>query len=324
MLAALRLDGGVVWRAVLISLLGELGDKTFYLILALAAWCPWQGLRSGAHAPAERCLIFAGASAAFNVRAVLLSSAQDFMKWGCWPDAAACIVLALLGVKAALERRRACEPDLNPFLLPKEPSCNGSSAGLHDEPTWNKSAFSAWIPSAGEASEKNPFPAESPQDASVGEPAQWNSAAFGGACHSPSEGEVQQSTYGATPPRSQPAVGMVDGRMAGVILAFPAAFAMVFIMESDDKSEAALLTASSGGADLVIGAILGFLPAALLATLAGHMLERQLDRQHTLLLVIFVFLSLSLVSLSQALLHLGALHPPAARDGTRAVRGGHG
>jgi len=302
---ALRLDGGVLWRAVLVSLLGELGDKTFYLIVALAAWCPWQGLRSGGHAPAECCLVFAGASAAFNVRAVLLASAQDSLQWGCWPAALASAALALMGAKAVVERRRACDADLNPFLVPKEPSVECPEAG-HGT-SWNKSAFCSAPRTVAATAESNPFPAESSQDATAGE-AQWNSTAFGLPRTSPEAG-APAASYGAAAslrPLS-PHTATVEDRWASLMLAFPVAFALAFLVESGDKSEAALLQESGGGANMAIGAILGFLPAALLATLAGHVLERQLERQTALLLVAFLFLSLGLVSLTQALLHLGVL-----------------
>jgi len=304
----------VIGRSALISLLGELGDKTFYVTTTLSMWCPWGGLRDGQHALAERCLLGGGAFVAFALRAMVLAFFGNVDE-GCWPAAFACVLLGALGIKALFDQHRASEAENSQMSKP---------SSLIEESPWNKAAFSAltWTANAGPANNNDSTCTE----AGLNSAQCWNTAAFHGAL--PSKQGVTNQTSGVTavaygsveaatlPAGGQTSKGNIGGSsdkdLISTLIAFPVAFLLNLVMESDDKSEAALLKASHGSnPGIVIGATIGFLPAVVMAVTLGHILERQMQRQQALFFVVFLLLSLSMISMSQAILRLNALQPAA-------------
>lgn len=303
----------VLGRSALISFLGELGDKTFYVTTTLSIWCPWRGLRDGQHSLAERCLIGGGSFVAFSLRAMIIGGFGNADE-GCWPAAVACVMLVALGIKAMFDKRRVGEADSRPML---------KSTGHAEESPWNKAAFSLpWTANVGPANNG----ASTCPESGVNGAQRWNTAAFHGAL--PSKQEATNLTSGeaavaygsveaATLPTGQTSKSSIGGSsdeedLISTFIAFPVSFLLNLAMESDDKSEAALLKASHGSnPGIMIGAILGFLPAVVMAVALGHILERQMKREQALFLVAFLLLSLSLISMSQAMLRLNALQPAA-------------
>mmetsp|Transcript_28377 Transcript_28377/g.90308 ORF Transcript_28377/g.90308 Transcript_28377/m.90308 type:complete len:328 (+) Transcript_28377:64-1047(+) len=311
-------DGGSLWRCLLISLFGELGDKTFWITAIIAAWCPWQGIRKGDQALGERCLVLAGATVALAVRAILIGSLTDPKILACWYDAFACGILALLGAKAAAERSYMAEGAPQQEEAAKAAPAGAGAEAAAAEPEWNKSAFSnaAAPPAPAPPKDPNPFAAEA-AEAAPPAAVEWNKSAFAFCPSTLAESEPEKANYGtlaAPPPRSADGVlsKRISDTLASQILAFPAALVAVFLVEADDKSEAALLLSGRRGSEMVIGAIIGFLPSVMLAVFFGFLLERQLGARQALLPVTFLLLALSLVSLSQALLQLRVLQPVKA------------
>mmetsp|Transcript_4825 Transcript_4825/g.13404 ORF Transcript_4825/g.13404 Transcript_4825/m.13404 type:complete len:284 (+) Transcript_4825:97-948(+) len=95
--------------------------------------------------------------------------------------------------------------------------------------------------------------------------------------------------------------------MCSAILGFFVAAVCVFVAESEDKSWYALVEGGRQGSDLLLGAALGFVPAVMFAVLMGSIMWWQLEPGMIRLVAIIAFSSLSIVSFSQALLHMALL-----------------
>lgn len=98
----------------------------------------------------------------------------------------------------------------------------------------------------------------------------------------------------------------ISDNLVSYILAFLISCSVVFCLEAEDKSEAAFVLPGRRpeGPTIAFGFLLGLVPALLIAVLLGFVLERQLSDQRLTFAVTGIFMALSLVSLSQALLHL--------------------
>mmetsp|Transcript_58810 Transcript_58810/g.136874 ORF Transcript_58810/g.136874 Transcript_58810/m.136874 type:complete len:315 (+) Transcript_58810:70-1014(+) len=302
----MRVDqqASVLGKAVAIGLLGELADKTFFVTLFLGIWCPWQGIREGKVAFGERCLVFVGAAVALVVRLIVLNSAPVVQMVSSWFDVASCAALAILGIRATLQRRFLSESgEKQPTVVSATPDNSGGT-------TWNQAAFS-WLPTM----PKNPFSMSEGADDTVPSDAEWNKSAF------PSVAKpVEQEglAYGTMSPPPSSASGVFSERIsdstASTLIAGPLACALVFIVEADDKSETALNDFGKTGLQTVLGSIIGFLLALFVAVFLGAFAEWNLSRRQAFVPVIFGMLSLSLVSLSQALLHLPGLRSWSPTD----------
>mmetsp|Transcript_20642 Transcript_20642/g.59810 ORF Transcript_20642/g.59810 Transcript_20642/m.59810 type:complete len:357 (-) Transcript_20642:73-1143(-) len=301
-------NGGELWRSLLISLFGELADKTFIVAVILTAWCPWQGLRSGVAATLERALVFAGILVAFIIRSFLLAYLKSPRFWTGWFDLATAVVFLLLGIRVLQQRRQASEGEA--ILAKSGPLEDGTTAEDAEQFTWNKVAFARRTTEAVET-ESPPFDAE--LHAAAAEPL-WNTSAFAGLSLAGSSPD--RAGYGTMGPPPRSADGMFSHRMSddmvSRILAMPLALVLTFLAEADDKSEEALALAGRHGFDVALGAILGFVPSVLLALCVGYLVERQLNQRQAHLLILFAFMAMSLGSLGQCLLSLRILWPAEA------------
>mmetsp|Transcript_101685 Transcript_101685/g.283080 ORF Transcript_101685/g.283080 Transcript_101685/m.283080 type:complete len:326 (-) Transcript_101685:123-1100(-) len=303
-------------RSIAIGLLGELGDKAFFVTLILAAWCPWQGIREGQDAFGERCLVCVGASLGLVARLIAQYYLPDLTAAACWFDMAACVALGILGLRAVIERRMLPE---SLEMLPTPAKEDGATIEGSADTPWNKTAFS-WLPSM-PGLPRNPFAAE---DASVPTETMWNKSAFPSftARGAPpaAEAEDQQASsqpasYGTMVKPPWSANGLLSERMSdslvSKILAVPVTFTLVFITQADGKGEETQFAFGKSGTHVILGSILGVVIAMMLAVLFGGFLEINLNRRQALVPVIFTLFSISLVGLSQALLHLPKLQPLA-------------
>uniref|UniRef100_A0A7S1QRU6 GDT1 family protein n=1 Tax=Alexandrium catenella TaxID=2925 RepID=A0A7S1QRU6_ALECA len=299
-------DGVSLWRSCLRSFLGELGDKTFFLAVVFAAWCPWDGIRSGDDRFLQLCLVFSGSFLALALHSLLVLTVVDLGtngRWTCTYEVLSFVVLAMLGMKAKLElgradanaRRTPTKSNTNPFQAddPEEDSYARSKGGATDSNTWNKQAFGAL------------------------------SAPF--ASLQPREQEEPHSAYGSMPPPTS-ADGVfsdrISDRLVSHTLAFIAPLVLIFLTEGEDKSQDVLgphPSRSPQGSDIIVGTVLGFMPSVALAVLAGFVLERSLSDQRMLFFVTCVFFGLALVAVSQALLHTGAASPALPASAQQAL-----
>lgn len=289
------LHGAVFGRSFLRAMLGELGDKTFFLVVMLAAWCPWEGVRSDGRT-FQQCLVFLGSTIALAVRIILLATLDDpnFHSWAF--EVLACVLLLLMGLKAWIGIRTAAN------TLEEASAKKGHQAGDPEavkqsiktestEPQWN-----------------NPFGTTEPIDDSspaAEEGPTWNKEAFPFA-----PATTQQSTYGGV--KEMTADGVLSNKLSDKflsgILSFMCSCVLIFVAEADDKSESILVKAGRRGFDTALGAILGILPTIALAVLIGSIIERQLSAWHILSGVMATTFALTLISLSQALQHISVLN----------------
>jgi len=275
--------GAMLWHACLRSFLGELGDKTFFLTVILAVWCPWDGIRGGSEHSFQLAMVFAGSLAALLLRVALASAGLGALPTrdnAC--EATACIVLTILGLKAKIELDRA-----------------------------DAKAAKA-------LGERSPLKGGGAETEAADEPVKWNTAAFASAPPAPKWPEPP--AYGTLQPAS-PADGILSeplgDKLVSHVLAFVAPLALGFALEAEDKSSGALAAIHRGGSpSLALGAALGLVPAVAAAVGLGYVAGRQMSDQRLLFLAVVGLLALSLVSLSQALAHLGAANfqPSAARE----------
>jgi len=323
----MQLDGATFWHAYLRSLLSELGDKTFFLTIVLAAWCPWEGIRGSGDRLLQLCLVFAGAFLALALHAVQFLTAEPSAsgRWTCTCEVLTCLFLFVLGAKAKLELGRVDANgqqssgqqavSANPFKEPLPPGTMPAGG------KWNERAFGALTAPLASSTECEERPAAVYGPcACIPTGGKWNEKAFG-ALMAPwvvsMEREEQPSAvYGSFSPPMTSAHGVfserISDKLVSHILAFVATLTLVFMAEAEDKSQDAFGTLpakTSPDTDVIAGAVLGFLPATALAVFLGFILERQLSDQRMLFFVTCVLLGLSLVAFSQALVHTGAATP---------------
>mmetsp|Transcript_19997 Transcript_19997/g.42702 ORF Transcript_19997/g.42702 Transcript_19997/m.42702 type:complete len:328 (-) Transcript_19997:68-1051(-) len=303
----MRFDGVTLWRSCLRGFLGELGDKTFFLTVIFAAWCPWGGLRSGSDRSFQLFLVFGGATVALASRVAFPAhdAAVEPPLRSAF-DGVVAVALLLLATKARVELNHA-----------------EVSAKRRHGLLWS-------TPQGGGASSRNPFE-ESAEEIKASHVCDWNPQAFArpaepspAAPPLPEEAAVGKAqatvaAYGAMllPPTS--ADGVFSERISddhvSSVLAFLAPLVLNFLAEAEDKSRDALLPPQfdpSAGCAL-LGAALGLAVAVMLAVFVGYILECQLSDRRALFSVASALLVLSLISISQALLHLSAARPLALR-----------
>lgn len=277
------LNGGFFWHSVLRCFFGELGDKTFFITLAFAAWCPWVGVRDSSSITISEVLVFLGALCAFYIRIIVLEVGVKYAGWLTTEVLFASTVLLLaLAAKARMDL---------------------GSIGAEE-----KAQFDSGAPDAVESSRSGPA---GHQDTTQAPPQRWAISSYGGL------GSMANPI-----PEHANLIDGATARYAGaaptaghLVFAFVVPLVTVFLAEAWDRSEGAVLMASHLGADAALSAMLGCLAAVLLAITAGFLVQRTLSDQQLLFAAVLCFSALSLVSLSQALLSLGGLSEPGPVNG---------
>jgi len=280
-------DGVVFSGFCLRTCLAELGSKAFFVTVLFAAWCPWEGVRSHGGRHLQIGLVFAGAYIAFAVRVLTTEVAKDPECWSSVFDVASCISFLILGLKV---RSELSVVDAREQRLLKKATKNAKDASLPGDssaddlekpkPQWNAAAFSGALPASSGAS--------TPQ--------------YGGAITQYGAGFVPADGLLSTPP---------SDRLVSAVLAFLLPLLLVFMAQADDKSSSVLISAGKDlhRLDETSGALLGFLLATGFAAVVGLFMERTLSDHRLLFAASMLLFSLSLVSLSQALLYISAARP---------------
>lgn len=121
----------------------------------------------------------------------------------------------------------------------------------------------------------------------------WNKTAF------------MSSDYGSIAPPVSADGALAErpsDRRVSEVLALIISLIVVFFLEVGDKSQWVILAGNHVGGPLIIAGMLGFLPAMVLATVLGIMLERQFATRLTAMLACFGLCALFLITLSDTYL----------------------
>jgi len=269
------------------SFFSELGDKTFFLTAMFAAWCPLVGVRSGTDRLFQQFLVFIGAFCALMLRSLApvpsQTSTREFSLF--LTEGFACTVLLILGAKASIELNQS----------DSKQGCHGFGALTTGNPYWVE----------------DPRPDEQHKH----EHFEWNREAFNTFRPAPGPDHIVYNTLAPAPALVPPFKQEVTDNMVAVRLALAilVPLAVEFIAESDDKSQGALPQDLRDQPYVMLSSILGFFPAVFIAVILGMSLERQLSDQRMLFVVTFTMFALSLVTVSQAFLHLGVANLDAPK-----------
>mmetsp|Transcript_45632 Transcript_45632/g.130224 ORF Transcript_45632/g.130224 Transcript_45632/m.130224 type:complete len:254 (-) Transcript_45632:37-798(-) len=100
---------GTFFHFWILTVLADLGDKTFFIVATFSAWCPVCGIRehSAGLLALEYFLVFVGSSIALVMRTVLLSFGVNPFAWDGFCEVAATIILFLLAIKATYDWRQS-------------------------------------------------------------------------------------------------------------------------------------------------------------------------------------------------------------------------
>jgi len=266
-------------RGLLRTLFGELGDKTFFGALVLTAWCPWEGPRDIDFNPQHRIVTFLSTWIALSAHSVLSASIRS-SDWASWSDRGNSILETIGGIAFALLSFRAYLGVTRPSLYatPSPPPEAEPLLSAKPDIMYNQDAFVYSMPSR-----------------------------FGG---SDADDGGESADAGGDKPRS---VG-AEGGACTLIIGILAASCCAFVGEAEDKSWYALVDGGRQGTDLVFGAIVGFIPGVWLAVFLGYVMWSQLDAYTVRVVAMLAFAALSMISFSQALLHLDAVDIGLLKD----------
>mmetsp|Transcript_94587 Transcript_94587/g.305373 ORF Transcript_94587/g.305373 Transcript_94587/m.305373 type:complete len:255 (-) Transcript_94587:108-872(-) len=122
-MVAMEFALGTFFHFWLLTVLADLGDKTFMLIAVFATWCPICGIRdnSAGLAALEYLLLFLGSSGALVLRTILLAVGVNPFAWDGFCEVAATVILLVIGLRATYEWQRAvasplgCDPAVGPL-----------------------------------------------------------------------------------------------------------------------------------------------------------------------------------------------------------------
>jgi len=310
----LTAPGGDFGQAFFLSFLSVSFDKSFFLIAALAAWDPLEGLRDYVGASLDRVVVLVAALAALTLRIFVVSAGPDPAEWGAivWELISFVLALALavrvkmdlakldsatemalLAKKQALSSSLPSESGDGPWATD---TLKGPAAKQQDGP-WLSDAFrQPWI--------SNPFSQEVGDDSAT----RSSSNAEGGG--GPAE---SSTTYGST--ESKPALASEDKRrqIVRLIVNFALTLFFVFVMGAEDKMDQELQQVKGSGLHFTMGAVLGALFAVMLAVFIGFAMERQVQPARLLFTIAVLFFALGMVCLSQGLTHLSYFSSAAPR-----------
>lgn len=128
-------SGAVFGKTIARAALGELGDKTFYLIVGLMLWEPMRGIFAGRSLWPRFC-VFCGAYGALLTRIILIAFNITFMdeSWGFLFDFIAAFVLLVLNIVSVRDLRREgtfdkTSSEEDPLSQPKTEGEDAAAAG---------------------------------------------------------------------------------------------------------------------------------------------------------------------------------------------------
>jgi len=300
----------IFWRFALRCFVGELGDKTFFVVVLLTAWvATWDGIRdSGREQRQHQLMVLVGALAGLLLHVILVSFSAVSVGGSSIFNFIGVALLIVMGIILHLK-------------LHKEKASGKYIADERDvrkeKETWNQFAPQ---PRAGAASDIE----------------RWNSNAFRAAPPSTLPVEGQQQGYGTVvaPPggaaspewaKDELRPGDEGGvRLSSLLLVGAMSMALIFVIEVGDRSQYSFLTSGrTTGASLIVSSMLGYTFATCIAVFVGYLLENMIDPKHNSWLLFAAEMgcfAMALVCLSQAVL---GLSPLSIGTATAALLGIH-
>lgn len=263
---------GAVAHSAIISLVAEVGDKSFFLLMLLAIWCPIAGVRHGEGSCVQQILSAAGGVLALTLRLLMAKVHFNWIVFDFAGDIILVVLLVLLAVKAYLDYRgvepaKFSQGKSARTELPKKLSPGSASGYLVNFRSYDPEAYRDAMSAAPEASSK-----------------------FG-------------QGYG-TANLSIDSAGQRFEARTSYIGAFAIPFAMVFMAEIGDKSQWVLQNTRFISSEEALGTVLGYLASTTAAVFLGFLLERHLQEQMLLCMVAGGLCCLGLVTMSQTALHI--------------------
>lgn len=302
---------GTFGRAAALSFVAELGDKTFFLTVILAAWCPVSGIRNKPGASLQQAFVAAGAVCAMALHVSLLvvipgfpGSHHSFFDWSL--GSAAVVFQGALGMQAMLELRRAertrKDSSTTAKLISNRPlHASKGDIGQEFNPSSFLGTFKAYNPDDYESESGEGGAPAAAQEAGKADPDRKD-----GCGHNPFEDEVA-ATYGAVNINASAAPSQkkeVPSTLSSASAALLIPFVAIFLDEVGDKSLEALRAEVSPTIVIATGATIGYMISSMFAACVGFLLERQLTERRLLFAMVTGLWALVLVTCSQAILHV--------------------
>mmetsp|Transcript_34307 Transcript_34307/g.80001 ORF Transcript_34307/g.80001 Transcript_34307/m.80001 type:complete len:306 (+) Transcript_34307:84-1001(+) len=284
----LAFDAALFGSITLRTFIGQLGSKTFFVSAILTAWCPWEGPRSHEDAGFQMLLVLLGSYLAWVARVLLLAFATDKMWQFAVCDGLSCFCFLVLGLRARSDLAGCDARDLRARLR-YTPSGADAAGGTADGDV------------------------EKPKDGLWS--GEWNTAAFGAILPSvlqPEPREPRTTQYGSAEQFAS-ADGVfssrVSDRTVSTLLALLAPLALVFLAQADDRTTTLLIQTGVDGPDAICGALMALMICTIVSVVFGMIMERAMVDSRLMFTVSFALLTLSFVSLTQALLYLDVTRP---------------
>lgn len=288
------------WQIALVCFVSELGDKSFFLTVILAVWCPFQGARSGKGALLQQIFVALGAASALTVHSVLVLAFSGVSL----PVSRGLVTLALavelvLGLRAFYHLGHAeCNRPQFATLV------GGEVTAARDEKTLVGN-FKAYDPARYGTTE----PAAPAQGSTTSNPFE-----------SDSEGEVLDSSRWCS---------CASPYVAGFLTSFFVAFVCIFLAQPGDKMRQDIHTAgavqdmkadrqtvidTTNNYYAQVGAVGGGVAAILIAVCVGFLLQRHLSDRRLLLAAALGISSIFLVTASYEIVQIYASYLFSSRQ----------
>lgn len=305
--AAIALAGqGSLTHLSTLAFVSELGDKSYFLAVILAVWCPWRGVRNSQWALPEQLLAASGSLSALISRALIVSVGLRIPSYVDFSLAGFLVVMLLAFAGKAWSDMRHAErihaisgAKAAPIATPiaSKPHNDESNSA---RPAWISGGFlgdfKAYDPTAYEAPMKTP-PSSAGDDKNP----------FGHADGDRNSLATDNGfgTYGAAFAGVPLAKVQRFSHPASLAAAFAIPFFSVFLAESSDKSLQVFRDSLPGHdfrPEILLGASIGYMIAVVTASLLGFVMERQLSEPKLLFAATAGFCALALTTGSTAAL----------------------
>mmetsp|Transcript_52082 Transcript_52082/g.96440 ORF Transcript_52082/g.96440 Transcript_52082/m.96440 type:complete len:343 (+) Transcript_52082:121-1149(+) len=293
------------------TLLGQVFDKTFFMIVALTGWDYLEGLREYRGAHLDRAVVLVAAIVGLAARVYNLSTSKKPQEYAAWWQ----LFSAFIGMMLAVQTRRLEIRTLddknyqqqqmrqNEANRDKEMPTNWAPVSKpHREGSWS----TAYRGQSGEGTTwatDSTFNKRAPSTGWASEDGRQDMEEDGSS--TPREKSLAAASYGSFPMPAGAAAQDWTWVVFRAFFNFCFVAVVVYAMEAEDKMINVLQEVSfSEVQKFLLAAVLGTAVAASLAVILGFSLENAVQKDRYLFALCLCFTALSLVSLTQGLAHV--------------------